>query len=753
MWLLLSAAVAAEPEPGDVVPEPAVAPNAEADALRAALQELEAAHARAVDDATAAVRLGEVLDAATVLLDDRQDPDARVAAAARLAADGGDEALVLLRAAARDADPEIRLAVARAALEADGPGSVEPARLVLLDPMNPKPTSLAVVEALGDDASDDAGRVLWDVTGTRQVPARVRSEALDTLSARYPDLLAGLGPQHTVVDPLGGVAFVGASGLAGGILLSSVGVWGRFDGAEVIGAIGGSAIGIGGGIVYAGSSPLTSGEGLAFASGVSWGLAAGALGTTTAYGGWRWIDTYSSGAVEGGAALRAIGVGAGAGLGAWALSKDPDPWDVLEFDTATYLGSAVVLAGTGLAFYRPPPETTFSFTPRTSTFAETVPTRAPFGPSAYWDYRRTSSQWLAGSTLIGAGLGATGGLLLADRWQLDWNDAAFAFTLGLEGAWIGTWTPAAVEVDDTDLKGSIRLPWHLAAIGGLVISEVQPVSFGRTGSTAWVAASGNALGAGLPLLAANEDETAIARVMVPMGAAGTVAGYLLHPSIEPTAGDWTMIGVGTSLAAAEGALFGTGLDDLGVWVDEAPQISGLTLTATGVTGLGLWGLSAAVDPKADDMVLIGAGALWGGFYGLLVPVATGSEDTDAWTLIPATTVAVGALGTGLAELPAIGLRPRSTLVPQLSAVSGATAGALFAAMLSDETDAVALGAVIGSAAGFGVGAGIEVARPKRRTTAGLTLPRLPGTWMPSMSAYGGVDGQPVPTAGVAAHGW
>jgi hypothetical protein len=674
-------------------------------------------------------RLEAMIDAGRVLLDDRRPTAERIDAARRLGDAGDPDVLWLLRTAAVDADPGVRRAAALAALALPGDGGAEVAVRVLTDRATPRDVRSDVIEALGAGGTPAAARALYDVGSDRTVPASIRAEALRELEARYPELLASFGPLPGVVDPLGGVAFAAANGVAGGIVLSSVGVFGAFESADAIGAVGGGAVGLGSGILYASSSPLTLGEGLAYASGVTWGLTAGLWTTTAAHGGARWLGPERAEVARPAAVWRGVGVAAGAGLGGWALSRSPQTWDVLEVDTAGYLGSAVALGATGLLTYRPP----------------------SYGLRSYEAYRRDASRWLAASELAGAAVGLGVGLALADRWALDWDDAAFAVTLGAEAAWVGTFLPSALGVDDQELKGTIRLPWHAAMAGGLAVAEAAPVPVRRTLATGWGAVTGNAIGAGIPLVA-GADAQAVHAVMVPIGVAGTAAAYTLEPSLRPDGGDAVLIGVGTAVAALEGALVGGALADLEVF-DAPERGAGLASLGGGVAGAALLGVSPLVDPAPDAMVLLGTAAAWGGTYGALLPEALRLRPSASGVLLPAAVGSAAAMGaTGLAMTPERGLRPRHTVVPQLAALAGGTIGALGAALASDASEDVALGALIGSTAGFGAGGVVVAATPQRGGTA-VNL-RLPGRWTPTLTMLPATrDAPAVQVVGLNAIGW
>ncbi|MEQ1507278.1 MAG: HEAT repeat domain-containing protein, partial [Myxococcota bacterium] len=334
----VAAAVAAEPAPAAApVPEapaqvpavPAPAPPDPAAASGAApeappVDPLQAAQALADRDAAIRVaeRLDRLLSLATTVTDDRWPTPVRLGAASELAKIDDPRVVGILRGAVADRDPAFQQGVAVAALTSRDPAAVTVPERVILDPLAPREVQTALVAALGDHGTAAAGQALFDISGAEVVPARVRSLAVRTLSDRYPEVLERLGGAPSVVDPFGGALFVGANAVVGGVALSSVGVWGQFDAGTAIGAVGGAAVGIGGGAVYAGTHPLTFGQGLTYASGVGWGLTASLWTTTAIHGGWQTIR--NDAAVAGpAAAYRALGVLGGAAVGAIAMRSEP----------------------------------------------------------------------------------------------------------------------------------------------------------------------------------------------------------------------------------------------------------------------------------------------------------------------------------------------------------------------------------------------------------------------------------------------
>ena len=295
---------------------------------------------------------GVVDTAGPVALDDRMPVAERVEALQELGEAGEAEVLWVVRAASQVDVPEVQLAALDAAAAYDTAEAAAILGWVLSSPGGEVAVREHALELLSSHGTPHAADQLYAAAIDRLVAARWRSAATRSLEANYPDLLAQRGPPKQAVDPMGGLAFVAANGMVGGVALSSVGVWGQFDGAPAIGAVGGAAMGLGLSGLYVSKRPLTTGQGLAYASGASWGLAASAWTTSVVHGPWTYLERGTprwQTAQDAGAAYRLAGVGLGAGVGALWMRSDPAPWDVLEVDLAGYLGSAEVMAATEAA--------------------------------------------------------------------------------------------------------------------------------------------------------------------------------------------------------------------------------------------------------------------------------------------------------------------------------------------------------------------------------------------------------------------
>ena len=719
----------AAPEPASEAPPPETAPPVEAPA--------PPVDAPAPPAADAASLLGH----AAAAVDDRLDDARREAAIAAMAELSDPRALPFLRAAALLDDPEIREAALRAAARFNHAEATDLGDRVARAPALPLEDRLRAVDLLGDLGRDDAGQALHRLAGAKGIPSRVRVAANRTFLESYPTLAASMAPPSNPVDGLGGVIGVAANGVAGGVLLSSVGAWGQLDEGTAIGAVGGSLIGLGTGWLYASGRPITRGQGLAYASGVGWGLSAGLMAQ------WAVVpaDHPNIGDRERrnvGALLRVAGTGVGAGVGAWVMSHDPAAADVLEVDLAGYTGSQIAWGVSRLALG---PD---DFGPD--------PWLDPNGDRTYRLELARRDRVRTGATLIGVVAGLGVGAAARGAWDLQPGDALLAGVIAGESAWIGGWMPTAID-PDANPDGHVHTALHAGLAVGLLATALDGPTPARRGAVAaYGGVAGNLLGAGLPMLSARppSDQTT-AQVMLPLGAAGTIAGALLSERLDPDGGDWAMIGVGVPLATAQAAAIGAVLDAKGQI--RGSQVPGIAVTTAGASSFVLMGIAPLVDPEPADMALLGAAAAWGTWYGGLTQVAL---DLDLQrgddVLLGMVTADAFLIGGGVLISPMVDLDPKLTLGAQLGGVGGATLGALGAGLASNDAQTAAAGAVIGSTVGLAGGAAVTwFVRQKRgpSVATGLSRPRLPGVWTPTAEPTVRPDGSAVMLWGIRGEGW
>ncbi len=671
-----------------------------------------------------------------VVLDDTQPDDVRQQALADVGALGDPRVLPFLEAAADRAEPALAGAIAASALQLATPESPEVVRRVLRSGGLPRPEADTLVLELGQVPSPEAGEALWALVGDRAVPVRLRRLSEDTLLATHPDVVARLGAPPTVPDLLGSALFLTAGATAGGVVLGSIGELGQWNGGITAGAVGGGVVGAAVTGLRLADRSATKAQGLALASGVGWGVAAGVWLPYALYGSVNYYPYPESETIRArGAGLRAASTLGGTALGYLGSGRDPSVGDVLEVNVAGYLGSATVGGLVLLAF--PTPQAT----------ATTFPTATRI--DAFEEQRRASQRY-AGGELLGAVTGLGAGAVLAPKWDLGWNDAAFGVVVGAEAAWLGATVPDLVGVDDDALEGLFWFPSHGGTLVGLAVAELLPSSPGRTLATGFGATVGNAFGASLPLLQGYDDERSVSAGSVPGGLVGMGLGYALQPVLRPSTGDAAMIGVSTAVVGSAGFFVGEGLAEAGAWTDPA-QGTGLGLFATGVAGVGTWALVPFVEARVDEALFVGSAATLGALYGGLGTLALGGDADTSLFAAAGGEAGATALSAVLVSRP-VDLEPRSALVPEVGAVAGATVGALGAALFSGDSQDIAGGTVIGATAGLGLGLLVEVAaHPLGRGGARGVVVRAPAG--PQVSPVVQRSDSGTPLLGVSVQRW
>jgi hypothetical protein len=688
-----------------------------------------------------------------IVLDDRLTTEVRTEALGRVARTGDARMVPFLEAAADRADPALAPAVADAALSLGAPGGPEVVRRVLRVDGLPRVEVERLVGALGETPTPEAGTALWNLASDREVPARIRNLSSHTLLATHGDAIARLGPPPAVPDLLGGSLTLAAGATAGGVTLGAIGGMGDWDAGIPVGAIGGAVTGAGLAGLRLLAHPATTGEGLAAASGVAWGVTAGVWAGNVGYGSAQYVVWPRQDEVRAPrAGLLAVGTMGGATVGWWASRRHPTVVDVLEIDLAGYLAQGMTGGLVKLAFPTPQVETT-PFGPTGGRPTGTVSTFVTTGSTGrfvepFEDQRRGSQRYAAGE-LLGAAAGLGAGAVLVPRWELGLNDVAFAAVVGTEAAVLGATLPDVVGVDDDQLQGLFWFPSHAGALLGLSMAELLPSDPGRTLATGFGAGVGNALGAGIALAQGYDDERSVSTGAAPGGLLGTALGYAVEPLLDPSAGDAAMIGVSTGIVGTTGTLVGVGLAASGAWADPAQGV-GLGLVSTGAAGIASWALVPVVEAEVDEALFVGSAATLGAMYGGLGTYALGGSDATAMFVAAGSEVAVTGLSAVLVS-DAAGFDPRRALVPEVGAVSGATLGALGAALFSGESLDVAAGTVGGATVGLAAGVLVEVVAHPLGSRPVASLPALPAGLRVAPALRRSVDGAPLLSLSV--DGW
>jgi len=687
----------------------------------------------------------EWLAATTTLADDRAPASTRVQAAGVLVEAADERAIPVLRAAVRGREDAVRQGVLEHLESWPHAAVVALLDEAVHDELASQAARATAIRSLGGVGLPSAGHALYVAAGNRSVPAALRRLALTELEAGFPELLAERGPPRTVTDPVGATAGVIGNGVAGGILMSSVGVWGRTDTGVVVGAAGGGVIGAGTAGLYAGLRPLERGQGLLYASNVGWGLTGGVLLSHATFGRSGTPPAGDETKANVSALYRSAGVATGAAIALSRFDEGPTSEDVLSLDTGGWLGTQLALGIADLTEVDEPDDCWLPYD-RPPTDAERC-----WNDTIIGNEQRRSAFGLGGLAL---GLGTA--IAAQDAWQPTWQSGLFATAVGAEAGWIGGWLPTALGNDDPD--GNVRTALHAGAAGALLLDHHLPRSPDSSVQVLYGGLVGNSLGAGIPMLFDAPEQTQVG-VMLPVGAAGSIAGGFLGDRIELSGGDLSMMGVGTSLAVAEASTIGFILDENGVFTGDY-QRTGLTLTAGGLAGLGFEALATRTDPDVGDMLFLGSAGAWGATYGVLTPIALDTDGTEAdLALVTLLTADAFIAAGGVLVSPAVvELSARDTLLPQVCGVGGATLGTLGVSFASDEPPHLATGALVGTTVGF-VGGGLLRAALPRRTASTwqppvpTALARLRGDWRMGLSPTVLDDGTSGVTARLDVIGW
>lgn len=642
---------------------------------------------------------GVLLDAASALLDDDQAAAARAQAAGVLAEHADPRTLPLLRVALLRGGPvAVRQAAAEALIAFDDPRAQAVLLQVAQSPAEPEALRVSAVRAVAVRAAAADWDALYTLAQDRDTPSTVRAAVVEELRARNPAILAQRGvPQATGLD-LYAVPAIVANGVAGGVLFSAIGTLGQSEAGEVIGAVGGSLIGLGTGTTYALTQPLSFGQSLQWTTGVAGGLNAGVL-----------VSEAAGLGQEGAAVSRALGTLGGAGLGWWHMRSDPTPGDVIE---RAVVGTVTEIWAYNVYDLIDPPN-----------YVEYRPRE--------WEARQQRQTWAAAG---GLAAGVIAGNLLGERWVLEPQDAVFSGVVGVELGVAGSlFTVTALNGYH---EGAFGTAWGAGTLGALALAELRPASLKRSFYMGYGAAAGHAVGAGAVWLAQSwdADDALVAGATMGGGLGGAALGYALGDRLSPTPGDYALLYIGVPLWAAHmGALNGALAQDF-----EHLDSPGLALLGGGAGALGLVALGEVLDPRPAQVAVVGSAAAWGAWYGVLTPVAMGLEGEPNGLIYAGIGTADAFIaGAVLAQSPLVGLEPRQTLIPQLCGVGGATLGSLGAALFTSDTQAIAAGALGGSTLGFGAGVLVEVLRGDRPQAEALLLPRprwtprLPGQWSAS----------------------
>ena len=709
--LVLPAAIHAAPaDLQETSAQPEEVASEEMALLRRALSQAEAEGAKRADEVAT---LNALLDAGSRMLDPRLEPSERVSAVDDLV--GGRDLRVLRLAwvGSQVRSAAVREAVVERVATWDHPEVVALLKARALSRWETPEVRLRAVHAIRDRADDDAAMFLYTLASDKRADSDVRVAALAALEERFPDFMSGRVRPAVGGTAAGVGAAMAGNALAGGVMLNSVGIWGKASAAPEVGALSGALIGGTAAGLYARSEPISSGAGLGYASNVAWGLAAGAHMGHAAVG-----DGTSPSAQNLRALFRTVGVGVGAVSGYQRIGRGPSVDEVWRVNTAGFLGSQLGRASTKLGL---------------GLSADDLACDQAPDPDGCWvrDGERNARHGRVQSAgiVVGAGLGLATGSLLRTAWQPSGEDAVFAGVVGAQSTVAAAMVPTIIGRDD--LTGSFMdLGLFTGLTGGLAVSHFRPFSLQQSAMIGYGAAVGNVLAAGASLLPPKPVSARTrAAAVLPSGLVGAGLGGWAHDHVQPTRGDWTMVGVGTTLSGIHMGSAAYIVNQLGGFSHQA-QRDGTVLTGTTLASAGFMAAAARWDPQPSDSLFMGTAAAWGAFYGSLGQVAIDAEMSNVARVATGTAFMDVGLGVGAVILSdATRVTPGDTLWPQLFGVAGATVGSLAVMLGTPQAQPVAVGALSGATVGLGLGA---VLAPKvQAVTDQLEIPgvlSLPGDW-------------------------
>ena len=653
-------------------------------------------------DAEELAALRTLLEQGALLVNPYGSLEQRQAAAEALAVDPAPKAIAFLNAAARSRMFGIRNSVIKVAHKWGDAAVPLLAERVVRDAYAPanQAAALAGLAAVG---SDVAGEALYSIATDQNTNSKTIEAARSTLETHFAEFLKSKGGAPKAVGDFSGMAMgVGASAITGGVLLNAVGTWGKTDAGQVVGSLGGAAIGAGTSYFYLQDNPISQGQGLRYSSNVAWGLIGSGLVN----------DTLSLDSDNMDALVRVIGASGGAYSGFKAMAGNPNYGNVWETNATGVMGMVM-----GLSVY------------------ELANQGDYYDPSA--------------TVLVGASAGLGIGTLVQDAWEPSVNQAAFAGVIGAESLAIGAMAEPLFGLHQEWTDDLAPLTGQLGFVGGLVGAHHLDPSLNTSALMGSYALLGHLAGSVVGDFAPKyRRSNAEARVIMGAGALGMVGGGMASRTLEPSVGDLGATALGGFVASANTGAVGVKLMSEDI-VSEDTMGGVLKLVFTGVTG-GLLATSGSRSLDPDLTLFMATGAGWGAYYGsltqLVIPQDLEIEDA---VLVTTGLMDLGIAGTAYYGLKDGGIDPKDTFLPQLFGVAGGTLGSLAVMLANTDEQLIAGGALIGSTVGLGAGAVMAPKLNKKRDArANATkLKRgfdIPGDWtvmaLPSVNPDGTMGG-------------
>ncbi len=352
--------------------------------------------------------------------------------------------------------------------------------------------------------------------------------------------------------------------------------------------------------------------------------------------------------------------------------------------------------------------------------------------------------------------GALGGLALgaaiSPYTRYEGKDAGLIALMTGALAWHGAWVPSfATEASSRQFGGGALAGAGVGALGGVMLAQLRPLELADQVESGLIWLAGNAIGGGLAWMVNDPSPAARGAMIDVAGLSALTVGLALSPYAEFTGADHGLIGMSAALGAwhglwleglirpngqgmrgdamGGGALLGlgagavlSGIASQFVEVEGHAQVeAGLSWAAGSAIGAGLGLLAPGLDRRETIGLMEGVGAA-GFLGGLLLADTLNYQDGDL-VLIPLGALFGGALGLTLPTLVE-GDEGGSAQSLAGGALLGAGSGALATAVASQFLD-LKLGSVIESGVSalvgqsIGLGLGLMIPGSDRRARFAL----------------------------------
>jgi|GEM_PF-6670703 len=679
--------------------------------LQASIDELTAQLEEAAAMASTSAETEALLQSLTGLIDPDNEVSSRIEAAAALR-DGGDaRSTPFLRSAMWDRELSVRVA-ALGAFEGF-PGE----ELLAAGGVGLRKGDMTEVQAainlLVEYRTDESAEVLWEATGAPDISRGSRSLIRSSLEEHYSDWLAARGGAQDVSSRAGTIVASITNGVVGSIALSTVGSWGQSDAAEGIGYVGGFVVGAGATWLEAQEDPITLGQGLFHASATASGLVLSSDLNGLLHGDSNTPATLSR-------IYTLAGAVGGAALGWQGRDRFIEPADVGE----TVFVSAMTRFATENLLY-----------------------------TMGVNNSRVQSAGAMTASVGGLALGRH----LSSRWEVGNADPLLGMLGWIEGMFLG-------EVINENLMDRVQNGWFegnfafAGLAGGLVYSHFEKPTVNEAVDIGFATGMGHMLGYGLSELTTMgtfENE-----LIVGGGLTAMLAATQFDTTTSESYISWVPVAADIAISTYNAGM-------LVFWLDAKDALGetfngreeGIIVSTIALSGLQAQFNKPWTGPDTGRSLLLLSANAWGSYYAAMGLALGGDELFDSvgedLILFP---VLLGDAAMGFAMWasgPGGLFTPEDTTIPQLGGVTGVTLGALIALMVVDEPESLAIGSMLGGAAG--AYAGVRLAdrfRPALdEATARIHLPDLPGVWVPTISPTIMEDGSVGGHVGIKAIGW